>query len=526
LIAVQKKAEMILSHKVRTFGQPWWPGVGATSFVTWSLLLFSQLTMLPVSAILQTAELDVYLSSNNNRNDQKQQQQQQQQAAYTLLVSQASFGSYPSMRKTDNPVLTIVTPPSDNPLLCNNLTTSNPTPIFDKNTIVFTPRGLCTFETKAWHAQQLGAAAILIYGTLTSRYSFNETTKKIIYPKQFNDYDCSKGSAYIDEAVLSFDPAYNGQVNDPLLSGANHQENLCWKASPDHLKNCESKACLLTGNKSSTSLYEACCAWDFHIWLYADQAFTETNKSQSKQEELDRLVTIPAAYLTLQQGNRILNDLHDNSQMVTNVQVVLSSRYRQVNWNPSSFLIWALGVCVAAIAAHASSIDYRSAAAKVLVARERVRDAQRQPSLSSVSSRSPSAPVLSQSSSFSEELTAEHALGFIIMSSTSLLVLFYFKIYAVVKVLYAMGCSKAVSQVVMSPTFEWIMQQLNISSKRIVWRTNTEDFGDITVLDVVSHVAGYAMGITWLVLGFTVRHAESLTFFWVVQDLFGTAMCM
>lgn len=479
--------------------------------------------MLPVSAILQTAELDVYLNSNNNnRNEQKQQQQQ---AAYTLLVSQASFGRYSSMRKSDNPVLTVVTPPNDNPLLCNNLTT-NPTPIFDKNTIVLTPRGLCTFETKAWHAQQLGAAAILIYGTLASRYSYNETTKQVIYPKQFEDYDCSKGSAYIDESVLSFDPGYNGQVNDPLLSGANHQENLCWKASSDHLKNCESKACLLTGNKTSTSSYEACCAWDLHIWLYADQAFTKTNNSQSKQEEIDRQVTIPAAYLTLQQGNRLLNDLHDNSQMVTNVQVVLSSRYRQVNWNPSSFLIWALGVCVAAIAAHASSIDYRSASSKVLAAREHSRTARQQPSSSSLSSRSPSAPVSRHSSSMSEELTEEHALGFIVMASTSLLVLFFFKIYAVVKVMYAMGCSKAVSQVVMSPAIEWIMQQLNLSSKRIVWRTNTEDFGDITVLDVVSHVGGYALGITWLVLAFTVRHAESLTFFWVVQDLFGTAMCM
>lgn len=61
---------------------------------------------------------------------------------------------------------------------------------------------------------------------------------------------------------------------------------------------------------------------------------------------------------------------------------------------------------------------------------------------------------------------------------------------------------------------------------RIVWRTNTEDFGDITVLDIISHICGYALGTAWLVMCFTVRHPEDYVFFWVMQDVMGACMCI
>jgi len=37
------------------------------------------------------------------------------------------------------------------------------------------PRGECTFETKVYNAQLLGASGVIIYGTLGSRYSLNKT---------------------------------------------------------------------------------------------------------------------------------------------------------------------------------------------------------------------------------------------------------------------------------------------------------------------------------------------------------------
>jgi len=61
---------------------------------------------------------------------------------------------------------------------------------------------------------------------------------------------------------------------------------------------------------------------------------------------------------------------------------------------------------------------------------------------------------------------------------------------------------------------------------KIVWRTGTEDFGDISVLDIVSHAMGFSLGLVWLIICFSVRHPEEITFYWVMQDVFGAAMCI
>jgi signal peptide peptidase-like protein 2B len=128
------------------------------------------------------------------------------------------------------------------------------------------------------------------------------------------------------------------------------------------------------------------------------------------------------------------------------------------------------------------------------------------------------------------ELTAAHAAGFVIMASTSLLVLFYFKIYGIVKVFYAMGCSIAMAQVIFVPLYDACLRYGCFDARYrrgvVVWRTNTEDFGDITVRDIVTHMAGLMFGIAWLVIAFTHHDAENITFFWVMQDVFGACMCV
>lgn len=123
------------------------------------------------------------------------------------------------------------------------------------------------------------------------------------------------------------------------------------------------------------------------------------------------------------------------------------------------------------------------------------------------------------------ELTAGHALGFIVMASSSLLILFYFKIYGIVKVMYAMGCSKAVSQVLLDPLVAHAQARLQVRNN-VVWRIDWEDVGDITVRDVVSHAIGYSLGLTWLYMALMVRHPDTMAFYWIMQDIFGACMCV
>jgi hypothetical protein len=167
----------------------------------------------------------------------------------SMLLSHAYFGAPLPMKdalKTQEQLqpFTLSYPPDEtNALLCDDTSYSasyiaNTMP---KNKFVMlVPRGECTFETKAYHAQLLGASAVIIYGTLASRYTYNTTATNVtttttsssfngflnpdmIYPKSKYDYDCQYGKALIpvsqaSQSGLTLNPTYNPYKNDILLS--------------------------------------------------------------------------------------------------------------------------------------------------------------------------------------------------------------------------------------------------------------------------------------------------------------------
>lgn len=411
------------------------------------MLLAAALAQLPAAhAVMQTGEISVFLPRPNVVVDADTQ------PSYTLLASQAWFGSYPKMLPSNNPIRTLALPPRDNPLLCENVTSpknllSHQLPAAADEvemaedvgggggSAMMVPRGGCTFETKAYNAQLLGSRAVIVYGTLASRYSVNETNRTkpytvddIVYPLNKNDYDCAYGRADIpaDRIVLDDPLPYNSQVNDPLLSG-NTSRNLCLLNDERGLRQCPSEACLLTGKRTNGNRsMEACCAWDLHIWLYQDDvAFGNRTPEES--------VRIPAFYVTIEQGNRLLDDLKrygSGGGGQQQVRVILSARWRSP-YNLSSYLIWALGVFVAALAAYLSAGDYHRLTRRALRKREQQRRAGNGDRASSGRQRR-SSPQRRQAPLQEEtmELTAWHAVGFIVMASGSLLFLFYFAIYS------------------------------------------------------------------------------------------------
>jgi hypothetical protein len=318
------------------------------------------------------------------------------------------------MTPEKNPQRSLELPPSDNALLCDNMTANA-----GYSGLMLVPRGNCTYQQKALNAQRLGATGIAIYGTLASRYSLNITNQTdhvymvddIVYPQKFFGYDCDKGRAEIDPSNIEMTPLpYNAEHNDPILSGPS---SLCYQNSPDSLENCPSQACLLTGQKVSGKL-EACCAWDLFVWLYADPTFTETN------------VVIPAVYLTMEQGQQFLEEMSAKP-----VQAILYARYRP-RYNPSALLIWGLGVMVAALAAYLSASEYTSATKDI---ERHMRTASSSPASLEVGGRSSSNDEAMQMSyqrappaEETLELSAGHALGFVVMASSGLFILFFFKV--------------------------------------------------------------------------------------------------
>jgi signal peptide peptidase-like 2B len=480
-----------------------------------SLWLFA-LSLSGVVSILQTMQLEVYLGGVAG-----DESGTRASPTYTILASEAFFGPHPKMTNAMNPIQTLALPPKQNPLLCKASQTAE-FQAYDRETLILVPRGGCSFETKAYNAQQLGATSVAVFGTLSSRYSINTTSRDrdhnyaksdIVFPSEFQDFDCSNGRAEIPEGVLSFTPLpYNGIENDPLLMG-NTSSNLCLSRSTDSLLHCTSLACLLTGRRIVSNIsvvpetmLEACCAWDFHIWLSGDGNSSLTSDS-------NRSALISAVYLTMNQGNRLLQDLTRYSV----IQVVLSARWRPA-FDLSSVLIWALGVTVAAVAAYVSAHGYRYKNLQLRKRQQQVSNSRRQELTGPSSFPEPS------SSEDSLELTVAHAIGFVFVASAALLVLFYARVYAVVKVLYAIGCSTAISQVVLDPLILRAMRLLGARNRIVV--KSMLDFEDVSFRDLLAHSLGFSIGVIWLFISFSVAHPDEVPFYWITQDVFGTAMCV
>ncbi|EJK55744.1 hypothetical protein THAOC_24488 [Thalassiosira oceanica] len=210
---------------------------------------------------------------------------------------------------------------------------------------------------------------------MASRYSLNFTNStegagdarsrdytidEVIWPGDKLDYDCDYGRALIPEAQfqrLEFTKlpgGYDGETNDGHLEGRT-SNNLCVKydeSAAGFVDRCASQRCLVTGNKETSdgeTRYEACCAWDLHVWLYPDSSIP---KGDEAGEGGANEVTIPSVFITMEQSSEILDLVRGRGAHL------------------------AFGVFVAWLASYMSSGDYRRVG-KAVVERRKFNAANR-----------------------------------------------------------------------------------------------------------------------------------------------------
>jgi hypothetical protein len=280
-----------------------------------------------------------------------------------------------------------------------------------------------------------GASAVVLYNTLAAQYRLNQTDHgdhggtpsydDILWPQEYVDYDCSRGTADIPSDALSFDPLpYNSDQNDPLLSG-NTDENLCLLHSADRLRGCPSYKCLVAHPPSTSDpsrgtdgdTIRVCCAWDMLIEPVGDRDMINITKK-------DR-IDIPTVFMGMRDGDDLVGLVRTRSA----TSAVLRSRYKPY-YNPSSMLIWWLGVLVAAAASYRSAAEYHRGIRKYLARRSAQRQRQR-PGQGHPRQSSSSSSSMTRSSPLQEEtlqLEIVHSLMFVVMASASLLILFFFKV--------------------------------------------------------------------------------------------------
>jgi hypothetical protein len=404
--------------------------------------IFLSSVLIMVDAVLPTAELLLMTNSKKNMD-----------VSATLLVSQAFYGpTVPTQKDSTSDVdddrRRLTTPLVENALLCFDAATdegvNQQVVDFTKGTWMVVPRGGCTYEHKTWIAQSLyKVAGVIVYNTLASRYTFNETDNTtIVFPVEYHDYDCNNAKAEIPSNELKFFSSkleaeektylqtspYNVKTNDPLLAG-DTVDNLCKIHDENTLRNCPSKRCLVATNKSSNDdTTIVCCAWDMLLNPYPDDTIDK-----------NVTITIPTIFATMEQGDVLLEAMA-KAQGDGSVTVSIHSRWRP-GYNLSAVLIVFFGVFVAGFAAFRSADDYQVGISKLWkgMKKDPTRNINSNPASAvgdgnGEDNQQQQESLVTRSNSLADEsleLEPMHAIVFLVMSSFSLFILFFFKVRSI-----------------------------------------------------------------------------------------------
>lgn len=333
----------------------------------------------------------------------------------------------------------------------------------------------CTFEDRLRAAQTVNASSVVVQNTIEG------ILQNRSHGEAQTDYECDNGKSWVSSKKDEMD-------GFPLSS--------CAKSSA-----CDSGRCLWTGaTRSSDGAFKVCCAWDLYMTM-------ATSGSASD-------IKIPGVFVTMRDGDDLVESFtkaKTRRQLKSSTTSVLSIDLG-VRWRPwmnlSSLLIWAMGVATVAYAAWRSVDDLRRKIARsdALTMKSEV-DVVAVPVLLADADDEEEPPAL--------ELTFHHAIGFIAIASSVLLVLFYIDLYLLVTIMFCISSASSVGQVLLRPLFSRL---LGPQSKREVG--TIPYLGGVSMLDAACSGVGMFLAALW----FATRNTSDWAF--VLQDTFGMCLCV
>ena len=130
------------------------------------------------------------------------------------------------------------------------------------------------------------------------------------------------------------------------------------------------------------------------------------------------------------------------------------------------------------------------------------------------------------------ELNAFHVILFAAVASFFLFVLFLFDLFRVVRVVYGLCGSIAMTNLLLHPFLEKVSSKYfgeGISNK-----FQSTAFGNLPGcrgkyykwIDVASLATGFALGIAWIIVGFSYVQPLNNVYYWIIQDVMGVCFCI
>eukprot|EP00934_Nitzschia_sp_Nitz4_P008568 Nitzschia sp. Nitz4//scaffold13_size275219//113576//117825//NITZ4_000867-RA/size275219-processed-gene-0.84-mRNA-1//1//CDS//3329535993//8558//frame0 len=121
------------------------------------------------------------------------------------------------------------------------------------------------------------------------------------------------------------------------------------------------------------------------------------------------------------------------------------------------------------------------------------------------------------------EMSMWHVLGFVIMASFMLIMLFYFNFYHVIFIIYGFGCAGAVSHLIIAPIITRISPFLG---EETVTEMNKNVSCGLNGFDITSQLTGMVWAILWVWFGLSHYRPSTNAFFWITIDVFGACFCI
>ncbi len=325
--------------------------------------------------------------------------------------------------------------------------------------VLLVERGNCSFASKALAAQQIGAVGLIVANTVQGIYGNRPQAENRL------DYECANGEGWVKE------------VSKPLWGPLNSPP----ECEMDSL--CRSRQCLVTSVTDDSLGTKVCCAWDVLVTMSEDPAVDTS------------YINIPSVFIGLEQGS----SLFKNPDLEAGMLMVRLNYRPRPKFNASTFLLWGLGVVTVGLASYLSARSTR----QWMKLRDEPEDERR----------------TNNTNENTLVLDMVHAVAFVVLASSFLLLMFYFNLSIAISVMYAFGVIRSMTSLLVLPATRTACLRVFDGSPDGPAIT-FPILGRVTFSHALSVLIA-AMPVVWW---FDVRHTASYA--WILQDAFGIILCI
>ncbi|KAE9013918.1 hypothetical protein PR001_g15272 [Phytophthora rubi] len=335
--------------------------------------------------------------------------------------------------------------------------------------VLLVDRGGCTFAEKAFYAQELGAAVLIV-----TRCSSSTTA---VWNADITDF-----------TALSWEDA----VGVRSCTGSNR---------------CSSHMCVPSGGADK----QVCCAWDIPDLMGFGTTDIVTDKSL--------ISDIVVVRISINDGNSLKEMLTTGSEDEDGELMISVYERDPPTVDPAQVILWLVACATVLVGSYKGATYERTKAqlkAALMAADATSSDAIAQARVA-YEEHDEQIPEQEQL-----ELNSWHALAFLVFGSGFLVLLFFVNVVIVVVVLFGIGSVSATFQIIWEPLMRRLPVKFlhKLPLRDVLWQW--EDIvvpAAWSVGDVVALLLSFGIALFWFFTRFQ-------SYSWVFQDIFGVCFCL